>query len=117
MGLQNHKLYKIHIFSLLLIVLAGCTTAVHQLNKSAETVNIVFDEADVEKCTSRGEVIGSEGHWYSFAFISNPALTRGALNNIKNNAQAMDADTVYIWKNLSFSTSVTFLGQAYKCNQ
>jgi hypothetical protein len=108
---------KILIFSLFLFMLAGCSTAVHRLNKSAESVNIVFDEAEVEKCTSRGEVIGSEGHWYSFAFISNPLLTRGALNNIRNNAQGMGADTVYIWKNLSFSTSVTFLGQAYKCNQ
>ena len=33
-------------------------------------------------CRYLGEVIGSEGHWYTYLFISNRKLTQGALNDM-----------------------------------
>ena len=100
---------------LLLFVLSGCSTT--QPIKGADSLNIVFDKSAIKKCKILGEVIGSEGHWYSYLFITNSNLTRGALNDIRNKALTMDADTVFIWEDLLFTTSVTFLGQAYKCRQ
>lgn len=67
-------------------------------------------------CRYLGEVIGSEGHWYTYLFISNRKLTQGALNDMYNRANAMGANVVYVSDNINFVTSVTFYGQAYYCN-
>lgn len=64
-------------------------------------------------CTHLGEVIGGEGDWYTWLFISNANLTQDALNDMKNLAHAMGADTVIVYRNIGFATSVTLLGQAY----
>jgi hypothetical protein len=67
-------------------------------------------------CRYLGEVIGSEGHWYTYLFISNRKLIQGAINDLINNSNAMGANVVYICDNIDFTTSVTFYGQAYYCN-
>jgi len=67
------------------------------------------------ECRYLGEVIGSEGHWYTYLFISNTDLTQGALNDIYNKANALGANVVFISDNIHFVTSVTFYGQAYNC--
>ena len=106
---------KILFIFILYLTLSGCSTT--KLIKSSDSLNIVFDESAIENCKILGEVIGSEGHWYNYLFITNTNLTQGALNDIRNKAQTMGADTVFIWEDLLFTTSVTFLGQAYTCKQ
>jgi len=50
-----------------------------------------------------GEVIGTEGHWYNYLFMSNKNITQGALNDIKNQAQKLGAKAVHIHSNMFFT--------------
>ena len=114
------------IFPILAIALlsSACANWNHT-TKNSETVQLYFSlkhnlddklltEFD-QKCKKLGEVIGSEGRWFNFLFISNKLLTQGALNDIKNQAHKIGADKVVVHKKLDFQTSVTILGQAYDC--
>lgn len=64
----------------------------------------------------QGEVTGSEGHWYNYIFMTNDAMMQGAMNDLKNNAAAIDADTVFMVSPQDFITSFSVLGSAYRCN-
>jgi hypothetical protein len=98
-----------------LLSLACCTIP---LKKEAESTRIFFRLDEVKGCEYLGEIVGSEGHWHSSWLISNRNLAMGALNDLRNNAQRKGADTIFIPPNLLlFRTSVTFIGQAYKCNK
>jgi len=71
---------------------------------------------DLEKhCSFKGEIIGSEGHWYSYLFMSNTDITQGALNDVKNKAAGQGSNIVIIHQVGDFLTSVTFVGQSYYC--
>jgi hypothetical protein len=95
-------------------LLAGCSTIA--VKAEAELIPVQFDLAAVSGCSYLGEVVGSEGHWYSAWLISNDVLTRAALNDLRNEAHARGADTIFVPGNtLVFSSSVTLLGQAYRC--
>lgn len=78
-------------------------------------LNIV-SEAKSPVCRYLGELVGSEGHWYTYWFESNTNLTHGALNDIHNKANDLGANVVYINDQIPFITSVTFYGQAYYCD-
>ncbi len=73
------------------------------------------DYPQVESCNYVSEVIGTEGSWYNYLFISNKDLTQGAVNDLKNSVLALNANTVHTHTNMGFATSVTILGQAYHC--
>lgn len=79
--------------------------------------NKEFDQAvmRVSDCRYLGSVVGTEGHWYDYLFISNKALTYAALNDMRNSGLAIGANIIYVNDNIGFSTSVTFYGQAYHC--
>ena len=120
------NLMKINLFlTILLIALLSSCTNIIRTNEDSDSVRLFFLKQVVDKsltdelerdCTHLGEVIGSEGHWYTYLFISNVNLTQGALNDMKNKALAMDANTVIVYNYIStFATSVTFLGQTYNC--
>ena len=38
-------------------------------------------------------------------------------NDMYNKANAIDANVIYVNSNIDFATSVTLLGQAYKCTE
>ena len=98
-----------------LLFLACSTTP---LKKEAESTRIFFGPEEVKDCEYLGDIIGSEGHWYSSWLTSNRNLAKGAMNDLKNQAQRLGADTIFIPTNLLlFKTSVTFIGQAYRCNK
>jgi hypothetical protein len=98
------------------LLLLACSTT--PLKKEAESTRIFFRAEEVRGCEYLGEVIGSEGQWYSSWLTSNRNLATGAMNDLKNQAQRIGADTVFLPSNLLlFRTSVTFIGQAYKCNK
>ena len=115
---------KLTITSILVVLLSSCTNII-RTSEDSEVVRLYFLKnvidnsviTDFEKdCRHIGEVIGSEGHWYTYLFISNTNLTQGALNDMKNNAHATGANAVIVYDYISsFKTSVTFLGQAYRC--
>jgi hypothetical protein len=97
-------------------LLAGCATI--RVKPEAERVAIHFTDEPVRGCTYLGEVVGSEGHWYSAWLIANERLTESALNDLRNKAHAKGADAVYVPSlSLLFRSSVTILGQAYGCRR
>ncbi|MBC7005886.1 DUF4156 domain-containing protein, partial [Photobacterium sp. BZF1] len=52
---------------------------------------------------------------YNYWFISDRDLTQGALNQLRNQAAALGANTVSLYSPPDFSTSVTLIGNAYYC--
>ena len=112
---------KIHLVILLSIITASCSTV--QKNPGNKPVrliqknelNIVLSGSTPD-CRYIGEIIGTEGHWYNYLFISNRKLTQAAINDLYNRANSKGANVVFLSDDISFSTSVTFYGQAYHCN-
>ncbi|MCJ2377765.1 DUF4156 domain-containing protein [Vibrio sp. ZSDZ34] len=100
----------------LLFSVVGCSSPQVQLNPDAKQVELkLSNHIDSSQCHWKGEVTGTEGHWYSSLFYNNDAMTQGAIFDIKNNAALLGADTVYLLSPLDFQTSVTFFGSAYQC--
>lgn len=98
------------------IALAGCSTV--ELKEEAQHVRLVFSEPLVANCSFRGDVVGSEGRWFNSWLIANDTLSYAALNDLRSHAHELGGDTVFIpgVPNL-FRTSVTIIGQAYRCRQ
>lgn len=102
---------------ILMFFLSSCSLLeIKKIKPGDETVRLYSDEEKVKDCTFIDEVIGTQGHWYDFLFISNKNLTQGAINDLKSQARDIGANSVHIHTNMAFQTSVTILGQAYKCS-
>ncbi|MDN3682665.1 DUF4156 domain-containing protein [Vibrio tapetis subsp. quintayensis] len=100
----------------LLVLLAGCTSPRNLLDDEARLVEIHKSNQNmIDQCEYLGEVIGSEGHWYSFFLFGNDALMQGAINSLKNKAHILGANTILLSEPQTFATSVTLLGTAYQC--
>ncbi|MBT8133350.1 MAG: DUF4156 domain-containing protein [Gammaproteobacteria bacterium] len=115
------QLLKIYTITFLVIIVASCSNLA-QKNPDNKPVRLihkyevnVLTAGEAPDCRYLGEVIGSEGHWYTYLFISNRKLIQGAINDLHNSANAIGANVVYISDNIDFTTSVTFYGQAYDC--
>ncbi|MGF1773492.1 DUF4156 domain-containing protein [Vibrio wakamikoensis] len=100
-------------------LLSGCSQPFNQLqSERAQTVEVRADaNIDVSQCQWKGDVRGSEGHWYTYLFFSNKSLTEGAVNEIKNQTAALGGDTVLLLTPVDFETSVTLFGSAYRCKK
>ncbi len=116
-----------HIASLYLLIFTGLiisscshTNKAHPDNKPVRLIqknelNIVATDNKAD-CRYLGEIIGSEGHWYTYLLISNTDLTQGAINDLYNKANEVGANVVFISDDINFTTSVTFYGQSYFCD-
>lgn len=106
---------------LMTIAVSACSYNIQQHPDNKPVRLIFYNEINVATknqtpdCKYLGELISSEGHWYDYLFISNSDLTQGAINDMHNKANKIGANLVYINSNIDFTTSVTFLGQAYAC--
>ncbi|RHW77806.1 DUF4156 domain-containing protein [Colwellia sp. RSH04] len=101
----------------LVLLLSSCSLLeIKKIKPGDEIVRLYSDEEKVRDCIFINEVIGTQGHWYDFLFISNKSLTQGAINDLKSQARDLGANSVHIHTNMAFQTSVTLLGQAYKCS-
>ena len=116
---MNHR-QKIHTIFLVIFV-ASCSNLAEK-SPDNNPVRLIhkyelnmLTTGKTPDCRYLGEVVGSEGHWYTYLFISNKMLVQGAINDLHNNANALGANVVYISDNIDFATSVTFYGQAYNC--
>lgn len=98
------------VYMLVILFLSGCVPA---LNPEARNVELVFNPTVAIQGEKIGEVIGSGGNWYNYLFLSNPAMIEGAINDLRNNAHLLGSDRVYVYRHIDFTTSVTFLGEAY----
>jgi len=117
-----NKITKTYLAFFMSFIVSSCTSIVPKNpdNKPVRLIQknelniILYDKTP--DCRYLGEIIGSEGHWYTYLFISNKNLLQGALNDLYNQANTKGANVVFISDNVSFSTSVTFYGQAYSCD-
>ncbi|MEZ8190448.1 DUF4156 domain-containing protein [Vibrio sp. 1F279] len=97
-------------------ILVGCTTPTTVPHNKSDQVQMDYHGLiDINECEYKGEVTGSEGHWYSYLFYPNDTLIQGAMNELKSNAIGLGADTVIFTLPQDFATSVTMLGTAYRC--
>ncbi len=108
---------------IIIVCLLVTSCGIIQKQPDTKPVRLIFyNELDIiyegksPSCRYLGEVVGSEGHWYTYWFESNANLTHGALNDLHNKATKLGANIVYINDQIPFVTSVTFYGQAYDCN-
>ncbi|MCL1066744.1 DUF4156 domain-containing protein [Shewanella olleyana] len=83
--------------------------------KTEEVAVLWSEQGDMDVCQLKGTLIGSQGHWYDYIFISNKDLTQGAVNQLRNEAKQLGANTVFLYKPKAFATSVTLLANAYVC--
>ena len=108
------------IFSICIIASSCSTIHPHPDNKQVRLIfyneiNIIADNS--YNCEYLATLVSSDGHWYNYLFISNTDLSNGALNDMTNKANAINANVVYVNSNIDFATSVTLLGQAYHCTE
>ena len=116
------NILRLNLTLIAVLFIAGCSiTPRHSDNNS---VRIIFhnelpslSKTNLSDCDYLGTLVASEGRWYNSIYISNTDLTTGAINRMHNSASEMGANIVYIDNNINFKTSVTFIGQAYKCGE
>lgn len=120
----THRMHKL-LIPIVVLVLASCTNII-RTDENTDTVRLYFisDSASAPQiksvessCRFIGEVIGSEGHWYSYWFFSNALMVQGAINEVKNEAYRKGGNVALVYHNIDFVTSVTLLGQVYSCGQ
>ncbi len=72
------------LLGLFVVLLTGCTMPSHLTHAQSQNVHIRIDaQFDPERCEYKGEVTGSEGHWYNYIFMTNDAMMQGAMNDLK----------------------------------
>lgn len=114
------KYFVVPAYLFITFIVSACT--VMQPHPDNNPVRLFFyneikiANSNVANCKYLGMLVSSQGHWYNYLFISNTELTSGAINDMRNKANKIGADAVYINNNIDFVTSVTWVGQAYNCN-
>jgi hypothetical protein len=103
------------------VFLAGC--AATPVLQEAQHVDIVNDAPDKVRCKYLGEVVGSQGNWFTGDYTSNKNLVVGARNELRNEAHKLGGNTVHIqdmknssaWGSLG-TTNTTAIGRVYRCS-
>ncbi len=99
-----------------ILSLFGCSSTPLNPHDQSQQVKIRMDaQFDPTQCTYLGEITGSEGHWYNYLFYTNDDMLKGSVNDLKYNAMAINADTVFMVSPQDFVTSFSVLGVAYRC--
>lgn len=113
-------MYKI-IMVILVLILSGCSAK--KVVPQANSVEIVNEPVNKSKCKFLGEIVGSQGNWFTGDFTSNKSLVIGARNELRNEAYKLGANIVHIqdMKNTNAygslgTTNTTAIGKAYKCS-
>ncbi len=113
--IKNKTVIKAGLFLTIYIAFSGCS-ATHQLNPAASDVKIYTTASNVEQCKYLGEVIGSEGKLYNYLLISNYDLTKGARDDLRNQAYQLGGNVVQIeTRSLIYATSTVYVGNVYHC--
>lgn len=114
------------LLPLLVLSLSACQAI--KLNQGAEKVRLTHKEPGKE-CQFLGDITGNQGDFFRGEFTSNKDLETGARNDIKNQAQAMGGNVVYIltqragetgsydpeYGGGTSQTNVTLSGNVYRC--
>ena len=112
--MKTRNIISLLTSSLLLLLLYSCSHI--PLEDKAASVEVYYSLTEKTNCDYVGDVIGSDGNIFTYLFMSNVDLTRGALNDIRNQARVLEGDTVFILREqLLYSTTTTFVGSVYNC--
>lgn len=103
-----------------LAALVGC--AANTALPEAQKVEIVNELPDKNRCKFLGEVVGSQGNWFTGDWTSNKNLVVGARNELRNETHALGGNVVYVqalsnssaWGAMG-TTNTTAVGKAYSC--
>ena len=94
------------------ILVSGCAAA--PLVSPAAGQILVTRNAPAEECTFVGEVLGSQGNFWTAEFTSDEDLVRGARNRMRDEAYNLGANFVQIeLENQSHNTADQSLGGVY----
>lgn len=104
------------------VVFSGC--AAKGVKSGAERVEVVNEPPDRQKCKFLGEVVGSQGNWFTGDITSNKNLVVGARNELRNETYDLGGNVVYVqdmkntnaWGSMG-TTNTTAVGKAYFCSQ
>jgi len=120
--IEEIKMKKIltSLSGIAILTLAAC--AAKTLTPGAEAIELVNERPDLSKCEYLGEIVGSQGNWFTGDFTANEDLVVGARNELRNKAYELGGNVVYI-QDLEHSsssdslgtTNVTGIGKVYKC--
>lgn len=111
--MKNLRLFT--LITLMTLGLSGCITF-----PTAESrhVKVIWNNpAAINTCVHKGTIFGSEGHFYDYWLHSDQDMVWGTLNELRIKAHKLNADTVYLYENFGFLSSVTMMGNAYDCSQ
>ena len=110
------------ILTTFIMLLSGCSAI--PVATEAQSVEVVNESPDKTKCKFLGEVVGSQGNWFTGDYTSNKNLVIGARNELRNEAHKLGGNVVYIqdMKNTNAygslgTTNTTAIGKAYNCSQ
>lgn len=103
------------------VLMASC--AAIQTTPQGTVVELTNDKPTGD-CKALGEVIGSQGNWFTGDITSNKNLMLGARNDVRNKAAALGGNMVHV-QNLSSTnasgsagtTNTTVTGMAYNCKR
>lgn len=118
--MNNSTKFKMLGVAASLLVLIGCAPI--YAKPDAVSVAIVTEKPNPNDCKLLGEVVGTQGNWFTGGYTSDKNLMIGARNDLRNATHNMGGNTVYIQNinnsGLSLSpgtSSSTIVGYAYKC--
>ncbi|MEH6544383.1 MAG: DUF4156 domain-containing protein [Porticoccaceae bacterium] len=101
------------------VLIASC--AAKPMIPGAGRIKIIQDAPD-NSCEFLGEVVGSQGNWWTDDSTSTKNKMIGARNEMRNQAFGLGANVLHIMESrntksmLSFDvTNVTVIGNAYRC--
>ncbi|MEC4725103.1 DUF4156 domain-containing protein [Shewanella sp. D64] len=98
---------------LLTLGLSGCITFP---TDDSNQVKVLWDVSEsISQCEHKGTVIGSQGHFYDYWLHADKDMVWGTLNEMRIKAALLEADTIYLYRPLGFTGSVTMMANAYKC--
>ncbi len=92
-----------------LIALSGCSAK--ELNPGAERI-MISNNFPAQNCKFIGEVIGSQGNWFTADITSDSAMIKGSRNEMRNQAFSMGANYIVL-VNQSTSNNSRGFGGAY----
>lgn len=85
------------LLGLFVVLLSGCTMPSHLTHAQSQDVHIRIDaQFNPDRCEYKGEVTGSEGHWYNYIFMTNDAMMQGAMNDLKTMPR-LSMRTPFLW--------------------
>lgn len=63
------------------VIMSGC--AAHKITPQGQAVNISYERPE-GKCEKLGDIVGSQGNWFTGGYTSNKNLIEGSMNDMRN---------------------------------